>query len=135
MGARRERDPELTERARLLGLRIQSLRIALGLSQREVADRAGLESSYISRLENGRHPSPSADVVGRIAAALGVDPDALLHRGSPDNPDVLRVKATPKHKALWSLVRWFRQQCDLLDGADDESVVFVQPRGGVVKRE
>jgi HTH-type transcriptional regulator, competence development regulator len=34
-----------------------------GLGQRQLADRAGLDFSYISKLENGRLPPPAADTL------------------------------------------------------------------------
>jgi transcriptional regulator with XRE-family HTH domain len=141
VSGRRRQDPEADERARLLGARLRSIRQAQELSQREIARRAGIEASYLNRLERGMHASPSADVLGRIAGALGIDAEILVHRASPGEPDRFligtaeRFEASPKNRALWSLVGWFREQVEILDDADEESVVFVPPRGGVVKRE
>ena len=54
-----------------LGRKIRERRTAQGLTQEELAHRAGLDFSYLNQIENGRR-NPSLDAIGRIAAALGV---------------------------------------------------------------
>ena len=54
-----------------LGARIKELRRELGISQEELASRAGLHWTYLSDLERGRQ-TPTLDVVNRLARALGV---------------------------------------------------------------
>jgi ribosome-binding protein aMBF1 (putative translation factor) len=44
-------------------------RAALGLSQKELADRMGTSHSAISRIEGGQHPT-SVETLRRLAAAL-----------------------------------------------------------------
>ena len=46
-------------------------RAALGISQKELADRVGTSHSAISRLESGRHKA-SVETLRRVAQALGV---------------------------------------------------------------
>lgn len=60
-----------------LSEKIQSLRKKLGLNQGELADRAGINRSYLSQVENG-HSSPTMEVVERIAQGLGVSIWTLL---------------------------------------------------------
>jgi DNA-binding XRE family transcriptional regulator len=48
---------------------VASRREELGLSQRELAKRAGISHTVISRIENGQH-APSAKTLGRLADAL-----------------------------------------------------------------
>lgn len=60
-----------------LGARLKALRLAAGLSQRERAARVGVTFPHISKIENGREPA-SADLLGRIAGAVGADPVELL---------------------------------------------------------
>ncbi|MFQ5692485.1 MAG: helix-turn-helix domain-containing protein [Nitrospinota bacterium] len=59
-----------------IGSEIRRLRRGQGMSQAELARRASVEVRHISRLENERH-SPTADVLTRIAGALGVLPGDL----------------------------------------------------------
>jgi DNA-binding XRE family transcriptional regulator len=51
--------------------RIKELRMRAGLTQIELAEKAGLPQSHISRLESGKH-SPSRVTLEKIAAALDV---------------------------------------------------------------
>ncbi len=57
-----------------IGQRLMAARLQRGLAQSEVAHRAGLAPSYLSRIENG-HIQPSFRAVMEIAEALG----ASLH--------------------------------------------------------
>ncbi len=54
-----------------LGEQIREGRTARGLTQEELAHRAGLDFSYLNQIENGRR-NPSLDAIDRIARALGV---------------------------------------------------------------
>jgi transcriptional regulator with XRE-family HTH domain len=57
---------------------LREYRRALGVSQRELAERAKLDFSYISKMENGRLPPPAADTVVLICNALKIPPEELL---------------------------------------------------------
>src|SRR5260370_12578668 len=57
--------------ATTFGELLREKRRAAGLSQRLLADRAGVDFSYISKLENGRLPAPADDTVVRICKILG----------------------------------------------------------------
>jgi transcriptional regulator with XRE-family HTH domain len=59
---------------------LRTLRLARGLTQPSLAEKAGIEQSYLSKLENGRS-KPSEEVLGRIAQALDVKPEALTQNG------------------------------------------------------
>ncbi|MFW6125409.1 MAG: helix-turn-helix domain-containing protein [Pirellulales bacterium] len=63
---------KLSQWMRCVGRKIKSLRARAGLTQQQLAERAGLPQSHISKLENARH-SPSALTMQKIAAALKVD--------------------------------------------------------------
>lgn len=56
---------------------VTNRRSALGLSQRELAERVGTTQSAIARLERGGRP-PRIDTLLRIADALGCDLDVTL---------------------------------------------------------
>jgi transcriptional regulator with XRE-family HTH domain len=62
------------------GAHIRALRKKAGLSGRQVAEQAGLDQSYLSRLERGKEGTyaPSEEKVQALARALGEDPDVLL---------------------------------------------------------
>jgi transcriptional regulator with XRE-family HTH domain len=54
-----------------LGARIKALRNRLGISQEELASRAGMHWTYLSDLERGRQ-TPTLDMLNRVARGLGV---------------------------------------------------------------
>lgn len=71
----------LVSRAQL-GAAIAGTRIKAGLTQAELAQRAGLDEATISTLEQGQY-KPAADELSRVAQALGVDELELLRRPAP----------------------------------------------------
>lgn len=60
------------------GLTLAGLRLAAGLSQRQLAEAcgAGIEQPHISRYESGR-VEPGLNVAARLASAMGVGLDVL----------------------------------------------------------
>ena len=48
------------------------------LSQRELAERAGLSPTTILKLESGRVDEPHPRTIRKLAVALEVDPDELV---------------------------------------------------------
>jgi len=56
---------------RTLLSQIRQLRLKQGLTQAELAKRAGLSWIYIAKLEGGDRVSPSLPALHRIARALG----------------------------------------------------------------
>jgi transcriptional regulator with XRE-family HTH domain len=57
---------------------LREKRRASGLSQRLLAEKVGVDFSYISKLENGRLPAPAAETVARLAEVLGCPVEDLL---------------------------------------------------------
>ena len=70
----------------VFGQALARLRLAQRLSQNQLAQRAGLNHSYISRLESGGRGDPSRQVVEQFVGALGLDP-------SGRDADALRMAA------------------------------------------
>lgn len=60
-----------------LGEKIKQLRGNLNLTQPELAQNAGIEQSYLSKLENDKG-SPSFEVITKIAHALNMDAMVLI---------------------------------------------------------
>jgi transcriptional regulator with XRE-family HTH domain len=59
------------------GARVREERERLGISQEELADRAGLHRTYIGGVERGERNLGLLNVI-RIARALGVTPATLV---------------------------------------------------------
>ena len=91
-------------------------------SLRQLAQRIGVEPSYLSKIERGLEPRPSEQTTRALALALGEDPDALLAMAgkvSQDLQDIIRkrpqlfaqlireMKNMPEHAVL-RLVREVR---------------------------
>ena len=67
----------------VLALNLRKFRHARGMSQEELAHRAGIDRSYISSLERAKY-SAGVDVVDRLARVLGVEASDLLKRPTPE---------------------------------------------------
>ena len=78
-----------------VGSRLRQLRDAQELSGREVAERAGVSPSYLSRLENG-HLSPTITTLARIVQALG-EPLARVFEDGSIGP-VVRQHQRPRFR-------------------------------------
>lgn len=63
----------------VLAKNLRRLRRASGLSQEELAARAGLNRNYVGMLEREENAA-TVDVLEQLAAVLGVDPTELLGR-------------------------------------------------------
>jgi transcriptional regulator with XRE-family HTH domain len=61
------------------GQRLRQMRKEKELTLRELAQAAGIDFTYLSKIENGRIPyTPAADTIRQLASALGVDSIELL---------------------------------------------------------
>lgn len=66
-----------------------------GLSQRALAQKAGVTDSYVSQLESGRRPPPRPRVITALARALGVEGAALQEAADLERmPQRLRRRLT-----------------------------------------
>ena len=63
---------------RISGDRLRKVRDMRLLSQRELAERAGLSPTTILKLESGRVDEPHPRTIRKLTAALGVDPEELV---------------------------------------------------------
>jgi CheY-like chemotaxis protein len=83
----------------LLGAAIRAQRSALGISQEELAYRAGLHRTYISDLERGAR-NPSIESIEKLAGALQVSISTLFEQtpsrnGSKQVVEILLVEDDP----------------------------------------
>ena len=68
--------------------RLRELRRTRGMTQKELAERAELTETYLSRLESAG-AAPGIDLVARLATALGATVHELLPLADP--PDTLAL--------------------------------------------
>lgn len=64
-------------RRRQFGLRLRQLRARAGISQEELAHRAGLHRTYVGSVERGER-NVSLENIHALASALDVEPEALF---------------------------------------------------------
>jgi transcriptional regulator with XRE-family HTH domain len=67
------------------GARLRELREHAGLTQAQLAERAGLHLSAVTRYEHGRR-EPTLATASLLATALGVPVDELLKPGAAEAP-------------------------------------------------
>lgn len=83
----------LTVTTAAFGDHLRGLRKQAGLSQRELAQRAGIDFTYLSKIENGRVDPPAEETMRALARTLGVDPEELLARARKMPRDLKRLVA------------------------------------------
>ncbi|WP_456844638.1 MmyB family transcriptional regulator, partial [Cellulomonas sp. P5_C6] len=107
-----------------VGLPAGSRRRVPGLRREEVAQLAGVSVDYVVRLEQGRGPHPSPQVLAALARALRMDDDAraeLFH---------LAGNAPPLPGRIDEHVRPSVQR--LLDRLDDLPTMVLSARGDIL---
>jgi transcriptional regulator with XRE-family HTH domain len=75
-----------------LGQAIREIRQEVGVTQKNLAQAAGIEQSYLSMIESDQRLNPGTKVMARLAQALQVSIDDLASRAgylprlAPDDP-------------------------------------------------
>ncbi len=106
-----------------VGERIREIRKSRNLTQRELADRVGINFTYLSRVENDRlddEQTPREETIQRIAKALDADADELLLLAKRI-PDAYRDR-------ILSRPGVFRKLLNLSDHALEELVQAIEER-------
>jgi len=80
-------------------------------SLRQVAQRVGIEPSYLSKIERDVVPPPSEQTLCRLAAELGEDPDLVLARVGKISGD-LREIILDRPRLFTVLIRQLREAPD-----------------------
>jgi PAS domain S-box-containing protein len=98
------------------GQRLRELRKAKDITQRELANKVGINFTYLSKIENSAMPPPSGNIIVALAHALDTDSDELfgLSKKIPSefleqiNPEVIRLIRSMKdgaQKPVYELMR------------------------------
>lgn len=76
----------------LSGTRVRALRLARGMTQAELARRAGISPSYLNLIEHNRRRA-AAPLLGAISSALDLTPEALTETAGGALLEALRTAA------------------------------------------
>lgn len=102
-------DPETADiaaRYEALGQYIHTSRTAKGLGLREAARRAGVDATWLSRLEQGVYTSPDPRHLMKVARALDIDVE-----------DLYSIAGLTSGSGLPGLAPYLRAKYDLPDDA------------------
>lgn len=84
----------MRDKRQRLGARLRALRQARGMTQEELAERAGLHPTYIAKIELGGR-LPTLEALSSLAAALGV-PAATIVEAMDESPGLSPAAETAK---------------------------------------
>lgn len=82
----------LQSRGASIGQAVRKHRLGRRWSRGQLAERAGVDRSYVGRLEEGVYDNPGTEPLGKIATAFGISPADLLpdSRSADEQVDVIR---------------------------------------------
>lgn len=86
-----------------IGEAFRFIRMTKGLEQKTVAERAGINSGYLSQLENGRR-DPTLTVVNKVCEGLGVPVTYVMVLLEGSHPDVKQFVPNVSQE-LWNMTR------------------------------
>lgn len=106
---------------RQLGAALRAARDMAGISQRQLAENAGIDRGQIANLEGGKDGAPRVSelprlgVIVRLATALNVPPVSLIY----PNPPAGEVEPWPGHKTRAILAaQWFSGELTASQASD-----------------
>lgn len=73
------------------GRRVKEARKQVGMSQRELADKVGIDYGYLSKIERAKVHPPSEKVILAISRALALEKDDLLFLAQKSPSDLQGV--------------------------------------------
>lgn len=81
---------------RPFGEQLRVWRAAAGLTQVALAERCGVDHTYVSKIEHGRNPVPSLALLRAFAATLGVEYDAMCRAAGRVPTEMERARQDEK---------------------------------------
>lgn len=88
-----------------IGEAARTAREGLGLTQAQVAEKAGMSAQVYGRIERG-HMMPSVPAFRRMAVALGIDPGILLDMSAREVPSSDKDLSPEARKVMGLLRTW-----------------------------
>lgn len=89
-----------------LGTRIRQLRRERGLTLRVLSERAGVDHTYLSKIENNKPGfEPGAEKIRALASALGADPLELLELAGKVPPELQHMASSAAGRRFYRCSR------------------------------
>src|SRR5438876_9972729 len=96
------RDPEFAEAFYEMSVDIALLQVleqarkALNISEKELAERMGVQRPTVTRLFNASHPNPTLDTISDILRPLGFLAEVKISPSSPEDASIpIKAKFVP----------------------------------------
>lgn len=86
------------------GDKIKQLRTEKDITQADLADAAGIDVTYLSKIENNHMNPPSHDTIVKIADKLGINEDELL-LAAGKIPDDVQEKIISSNVGILDMIR------------------------------
>jgi transcriptional regulator with XRE-family HTH domain len=100
------------------------------LSLRELAHRVGIDSTYLSKIENGPLPPPSEKVQSKLAKALNTDKGELMILAGKIPPDIAELLT---NRNTLRVLRSVKQGGQMLRASDEKRRSLQKTSGKVLK--
>jgi transcriptional regulator with XRE-family HTH domain len=85
-----------------LGVRIRLLRRERGLTLRALAEKAGVNHTYLSKIENSKPGfEPGAETIRSLASALGADALELLELAGKTPPELQHIASSASGRRFY----------------------------------
>jgi transcriptional regulator with XRE-family HTH domain len=97
-----QKEVDMANIKKKLGIRLFQLRNEAGLTQAELAEKADLSIDSISRIERGER-APSLESLENIASALGVEPMECFNFNGKEI--AILAEGSPGTLELWNLLK------------------------------
>ncbi|WP_128893732.1 helix-turn-helix domain-containing protein [Longirhabdus pacifica] len=93
--------------------KLKDIRKLKGYTIREVSDRSGVSSAYISQLENGNRSIPSPDILKKLSDGLNISYSELMNVAGYIDTGQPKQRKAPVH-----LRRFLRDNDIVFDGIE-----------------
>lgn len=111
-----------------IGDNLKKYRELRGFTLPDLAARAGVSKAFVWEIESGNSKRPGAEILFRIAEALGVTIAHLMGKPPPSQPQV-GIEAEI-NSGLRAFINERKRQGQPLEPEEIESLSFVQLKGG-----
>lgn len=112
------------------GAHLKYLRDAKGLTQRQVAEAAGISNPYLAQLERGQRNPPSREILTRLARVYHVSEQKLWEEaGYIDSP----TRVLPADRVEWAFDTACRDPEFLFGTRMDGSVLTLEAKAAIVE--